>query len=80
MQSTIVSLLEQGVSVQDILKYVPNADLKTVTELSKVVNQVYGADGRSLTWDGGNYTAVDDATLQNAYNNFTGKWATINEN
>jgi hypothetical protein len=37
MQSTIVSLLEQGVSVQDILKYVPNADLKTVQSLAEVV-------------------------------------------
>jgi hypothetical protein len=29
----------------------PNADLKTVQELSKIVDQKYGADGRSLTWE-----------------------------
>lgn len=79
MQSTIVSLLEQGVSVQDILKYVPNADLKTVTELSKVVNQVYGEDGRSLLWDGWKYTAIDESALKSGYDNFLAKYTTKND-
>jgi hypothetical protein len=39
-QSTIVSLLENGVSVQDILKYVPGADLKTVQSLADIVTPI----------------------------------------
>ena len=79
LQFGIVSALEQWYSIGDILKMFPNADIKTVQELSKMVDQKYGADGRSLLWDGGNYTAVDQNTLKNAYDSFTSKWATINE-
>lgn len=80
LQYWIVSALEQWYSIGDILKMFPNADLKTVQELSKIVDQKYGADGRSLTWEWGFYNAVDQDTLKSAYDDFTSKWATINEN
>lgn len=57
-QSTIVSLLEQGVGVQDILKYVPNADLKTVQELAKIVNVKYRTDWLSRVYNWKDYNAV----------------------
>lgn len=58
MQATIVSLLEQWVSVQDILKYVPGADLKTVQELSKAVSVQYRTDWLSKTYNWKQYTAT----------------------
>lgn len=69
MQSTIVSLLENGVSVQDILKYVPNADLKTVQALAEIVKPtVWGY--ASYKWQGKNYEPVDRQKFTNIYNSW----------
>ena len=70
MQSTIVSLLEQGVSVQDILKYVPNADLKTVQSLAEVVKPIGWSGYQSYSWSGWNYNAVSESQKIGAYNSF----------
>lgn len=70
MQSTIVSLLEQGVSVQDILKYVPNADLKTVQSLADVVKPLGWSGYQSYSWSGWNYNAVSESQKVGAYNSF----------
>lgn len=58
IQATIVSLLENWVSTQDILKYVPGADLKTVQELAKVVNVQYRSDWLPKTYNWKSYTAT----------------------
>ena len=77
-QSTIVSLLEQGVSVQDILKYVPWVDLKTVQALAEVVKPLGWSWYKSYTWKGKNYTEVDRETAEKALNSMatkgTGWW------
>jgi hypothetical protein len=44
-------MLEQGVSVQDILKYVPGVDLKTVQSLAEVVKPI-GGGYESYSWSG----------------------------
>ena len=69
-QSTIVSLLEQGVSVQDILKYVPWVDLKTVQSLAEVVKPLDGWGYQSYSWSGWNYNAVSESQKIGAYNSF----------
>ncbi len=79
-QYWIVSLLEAWYDIWDILKAYPNASYKDVQELAKVVTQKFWADGRSLTWDWSNYTAVNQWTLDEAYKNFTNKYAYVNEN
>ena len=58
----------------------PNASYKDVQALSEVVKQTMDKNGRSLTWEGGNCNAVDQATMENAYKEFTSKYATINKN
>lgn len=78
-QFWIVSMLQQWYSIWDILKMYPNASYKDVQALSEVVKQTMDKNGRSLTWEGGNYNAVDQATMENAYKNFTSKYATINK-
>lgn len=70
MQSTIVSLLENGVSVQDILKYVPNVDLKTVQSLADVVKPIGWGGYASYSWSWGNYNAVSEEQKISAYNGF----------
>lgn len=70
MQSTIVSLLENGYSVQDVLKYVPWADLKTVQDLANVVNVQYRSDWLPITYSGKSYNAVSESDMMDAYNNF----------
>lgn len=69
-QSTIVSLLEQGVSVQDILKYVPWVDLKTVQALADVVKPLGWGGYQSYSWSWGNYNAVSEEQKISAYNGF----------
>lgn len=69
-QSTIVSLLEQGVSVQDILKYVPWADLKTVQALADVVKPLGWGGYESYSWNGWKYNAVSESQKASAYNSF----------
>lgn len=68
-QSAIVSMLEQGVSVQDILKYVPGVDLKTVQSLAEVVKPI-GGGYESYSWGGWNYNAVSEGQKISAYNSF----------
>jgi len=68
-QSTIVSLLENGVSVQDILKYVPGVDLKTVQALAEIVKPI-GGWYASYEWQGKNYTPVSQEKLVEVYNSF----------
>lgn len=79
-QYGIVSMLEQWYSIWDILKQYPNASYKDVQALSEVVKQTMDKNGRSLTWEWGNYNAVSQDQLEQWYNNFTSKYATINEN
>ena len=78
MQSTIVSLLEQGVSVQDILKYVPNADLKTVQSLAEVVKPLGWGGYESYSWSGWNYNAVSESKKIGAYNSFVKQFLDAN--
>ena len=59
LQSTIVSLLEQWASVQDILKYVPWVDLDTVQKLAQIVKPLAWDGYADYTWQGKNYNAVD---------------------
>lgn len=68
-QSAIVSMLEQGVSVQDILKYVPWVDLKTVQSLAEVVKPI-GGGYQSYSWSGWDYNAVSERQKIGAYNSF----------
>lgn len=65
MQSTIVSLLEQGVSVQDILKYVPNADLKTVQSLAEIVKPLgWGQEWIwGYEWKGAKYNQISRSEM-----------------
>lgn len=70
MQSTIISLLENGVSVQDILKYVPWADLKTVQSLAEIVEPLGWGGYESYSWQWGQYTAVSNEKMISSYNNF----------
>lgn len=79
-QYWIVSLLEAWYDIWDILKAYPNANIKDVQALAEVVKQKFWADGRSLTWDWSNYNAVNQWTLDEAYKNFTNKYAYINGN
>ena len=72
-QSTIVSLLEQWFSTQDILKYVPGADLKTVQELAKVVNVQYRTDGLSRVYNGKEYTPTTQAQVDSVLSRLN-KW------
>lgn len=78
-QSTIVSLLENGVSVQDILKYVPWVDLKTVQALAEIVKPV-GGWYASYEWQGKNYEAVDKQTFANVYNTWAKQFFDENNN
>ena len=74
MQSTIISLLENGVSVQDILKYVPWADLKTVQSLAEIVIPIGWWGYTKYEWGGKTYKAVDQATLNKWYTEFFNKY------
>ena len=78
MQSTIVSLLEQGVSVQDILKYVPWVDLKTVQSLAEVVKPLGWGGYESYSWSGWNYNAVSESQKIGAYNSFVKQFLDAN--
>ena len=69
-QYWIISALEQWYDIWDILKAFPNASLKDVQSLAEVVKQKYGADGRSLTWDWTNYSAVSLAQEENWLRSF----------
>lgn len=73
-QATIVSLLEQWVSVQDILKYVPDADLKTVQELSKVVSTQYRSDWLPITYNGKSYTPTTQDKVNAVLSTLTKGW------
>lgn len=74
-QSTIVSLLENGVSVQDILKYIPNADLDTVQKLASIVKTIGGGYDK-YQWGWPSYTAVSDNEIAVALNQMatSGTW------
>lgn len=74
-QSTIVSLLEQGVSVQDILKYVPWADLKTVQALADVVKPLGWGGYQKYEWQGKNYNVVSTEQIWEGYKKFIEKYA-----
>lgn len=76
-QSAIVSMLEQGVSVQDILKYVPWVDLKTVQSLAEVVKPI-GWGYESYSWSGWNYNAVSESQKVGAYNSFVKQFLDAN--
>ena len=76
-QSAIVSMLEQGVSVQDILKYVPWVDLKTVQSLAEVVKPI-GWGYQSYSWGGWNYNAVSESQKIGAYNSFVKQFLDAN--
>ena len=78
MQSTIVSLLEQGVSVQDILKYVPWVDLKTVQSLAEVVKPLGWGGYERYSWSGWNYNAVSESQKIGAYNSFVKQFLDAN--
>lgn len=65
-QSAIVSMLEQGVSVQDILKYVPWVDLKTVQDLAEIVQPLVKSDYSQYNWRWPKYNAVDEETTRAA--------------
>lgn len=78
MQSTIVSLLENGVSVQDILKYVPNVDLKTVQALAEVVKPLGWSGYASYEWGGKSYNAVDETAMKNGLKSFVSQYADAN--
>lgn len=80
-QATIVSLLEQWASVQDILKMYPNVDLKTVQALAEVVQPVnWWIKYSDYTWKGWNYKSVNDITLRAWLQNFVKKWVDENNN
>ena len=79
-QYWIVSMLEQWYSVWDILKQFPNANVKDIQALQEVVKQTMDKTGRSLTWQGGNYNAVNEETMLNAYKDFTSQYADIDKN
>ena len=78
MQSTIVSLLENGVSVQDILKYVPNVDLKTVQALAEVVKPLGWSGYASYEWGGKSYNAVDETAMKNGLKSFVSQYTDAN--
>lgn len=77
-QGAIVSMLEQGVSVQDILKYVPNVDLKTVQALAEVVKPLEWSWYVKYEWAGGNYNAVDEDTMKSGLKNYVNKYTDEN--
>ncbi len=78
LQSTIVSLLEQGVSVQDILKYVPDADLDTVQKLAAIVKPVGWEGYTTYEWNGWNYNAVSESQKVAGYNSFVKQYLDAN--
>ena len=81
LQGTIVSLLEQWASVQDILKMYPNVDLKTVQALAEVVQPVnWWINYSDYTWKGTNYNAVSDTKLRAWLQNFVKKYVDENNN
>lgn len=69
MQSTVISLLENWYSAQDIAKYT-GMDLDKILDLQSKVNVLYRSDWLPMTYNWKNYTAVDSKTVQKVINEF----------